>query len=80
MVASKGGAPKHPVWYYNVTTDPDAVTVQDGDRVIDGHARELSGDEREEWWRRAVEAYPPYAEYQTRTDRTIPVILVEPAS
>jgi deazaflavin-dependent oxidoreductase (nitroreductase family) len=80
MVASMGGAPKHPVWYYNVTADPDAIAVQDGDRVIHGRARELSGEERETWWRRAVEAYPPYAEYQTRTDRVIPVILVEPAS
>jgi deazaflavin-dependent oxidoreductase (nitroreductase family) len=78
MVASMGGAPKHPVWYYNLKADPDAVTVQDGDRVIDGHARELEGEEREVWWKRAVEAYPPYAEYQTRTDRLIPVFLVEP--
>lgn len=78
MVASKGGAPQHPVWYYNLKADPDAITVQDGDRVIDGHARELEGEERAEWWQRAVEAYPPYAEYQTKTDRLIPVFLVEP--
>lgn len=78
MVASKGGAPNHPVWYYNVKADPDAITVQDGEQVIDGHVRELEGDEREVWWRRSVEAYPPYAEYQTRTDRQIPVFLVEP--
>jgi deazaflavin-dependent oxidoreductase (nitroreductase family) len=78
MVASQGGAPKHPVWYYNLKADPDAVTVQDGDTVIDGHARELDGEEREVWWKRAVEAYPPYAEYQTKTDRVIPVFLVEP--
>lgn len=78
MVASKGGAPKHPVWYYNLKADPDAVTVQDGETIIDGHARELEGEEREVWWQRAVEAYPPYAEYQTRTDRLIPVLLIEP--
>jgi deazaflavin-dependent oxidoreductase (nitroreductase family) len=78
MVASQGGAPKHPVWYYNLKADPYAVTVQDGDTVIDGHVRELDGEEREVWWKRAVEAYPPYAEYQTKTDRLIPVFLVEP--
>ena len=80
MVASKGGAPKHPVWYYNLKADPDAITVQDGEQVIDGHARELEGEEREVWWKRAVEAYPPYAEYQTKTDRLIPVFVIEPRS
>jgi deazaflavin-dependent oxidoreductase (nitroreductase family) len=78
MVASKGGAPTHPVWYYNLKADPDAVSVQDGETIIDGHARELEGEEREIWWQRAVQAYPPYAEYQTRTDRLIPVFLIEP--
>lgn len=78
MVASMGGAPRHPVWYHNLKADPDAVTVQDGDAVIDGHARELDGEERDTWWQRAVRAYPPYAEYQTRTDRVIPVFLIEP--
>jgi deazaflavin-dependent oxidoreductase (nitroreductase family) len=78
MVASKGGAPTHPVWYYNLKADPDAVSVQDGETIIDGHARELEGEEREVWWQRAVQAYPPYAEYQTRTDRLIPVFLIEP--
>jgi F420H(2)-dependent quinone reductase len=78
MVASKGGAPKHPVWYYNLKADPDAITVQDGETIIDGRARELEGAEREIWWKRAVDAYPPYAEYQTRTDRLIPVFLIEP--
>jgi deazaflavin-dependent oxidoreductase (nitroreductase family) len=77
MVASQGGAPTHPVWYHNLKADPDAVTVQDGPEAFDGHARELSGDERAIWWTRAVAAYPPYAEYQTRTDRQIPVFLVE---
>lgn len=78
MVASMGGAPSHPVWYHNLKADPDAVTVQDGEQVIDGHARELEGEEREVWWQRAVAAYPPYAEYQTKTDRLIPVFVVEP--
>jgi deazaflavin-dependent oxidoreductase (nitroreductase family) len=77
MVASQGGAPTHPVWYHNLKADPDAVTVQDGPEAFDGRARELSGDERAIWWTRAVAAYPPYAEYQTRTDRQIPVFLVE---
>ena len=54
-----------------------AVTVQDGEKVFDGHAREVSGDERERWWKLAVEAYPPYAEYQTKTTRQIPVFVVE---
>ena len=78
MVASRGGAPTHPVWYHNVKADPDAVTLQDGPEARDGHARELSGEERRIWWERAVAAYPPYAEYQARTEREIPVILWEP--
>jgi len=77
LVASKGGAPEHPVWYHNLTADPEALMVQDGADRWDATARELSGDERQEWWDRAVAAYPPYAEYQTRTDRLIPVLLAE---
>ena len=65
MVASKGGAPEHPVWYYNVRANPQ-VEVQDGPRKQDMVAREISGEERAEWWRRAVDAYPPYAEYQSQ--------------
>lgn len=77
MVASKGGDPQHPSWYFNVKANP-TVTVQDGDKVAkDLTARELEGDEREHWWKLAVEAYPPYAEYQTKTDRLIPVFVVE---
>ena len=75
LVASKGGAPKHPVWYYNLKADPDEVTVQDGPEPFGVSVREVSGTEREQWWERAVAAYPPYAEYQQRTDRTIPVLL-----
>lgn len=77
MVASKGGDPQHPSWYFNVKANPN-VTVQDGDKVAkDLTARELEGEEREHWWKLAVEAYPPYAEYQTKTDRLIPVFVVE---
>ena len=77
MVASKGGAPEHPAWYGNITANPE-VEVHDDIRHIDGVAREISGAEREEWWERAVAAFPPYAEYQTKTDRLIPVLLIEP--
>jgi deazaflavin-dependent oxidoreductase (nitroreductase family) len=77
MVASQGGAPKHPVWYHNVKADPNAVVVQDGPEPFDASARELSGEERAIWWQRAVAAYPSYADYQKRTDREIPIFLVE---
>ncbi len=76
MVASKGGAPAHPSWYFNVQANP-AVTLQDGDKVVALTARELEGTEREQWWQLAVEAYPPYAEYQTKTERQIPVFILE---
>jgi F420H(2)-dependent quinone reductase len=77
MVASKGGAPEHPTWYYNLKAHPDQVTVQDGDQVWDGVAREVTGEERAQWWERAVAAYRDYADYQERTDREIPVFVVE---
>ena len=77
MVASQGGSPKHPVWYHNLKADPEALVVQDGPEPFDARARELSGEEREEWWERAVAAYPPYAEYQKKTERLIPVFLAE---
>lgn len=80
MVASQGGAPTHPAWYHNIAGGSADVRVQDGAAVIDGHARELDGAEREEWWNRAVAVFPPYAEYQRRTDRRIPVFVVEPGS
>jgi F420H(2)-dependent quinone reductase len=76
MVASKGGDPAHPSWYFNVKAHP-AVTLQDGDTVVALTARELDGAERDEWWRLAVDAYPPYAEYQTKTERRIPVFVLE---
>jgi len=77
-VASMGGAPKHPVWYFNLLANP-SVQVQDGPRKQEMTARELSGAEREQWWERAVAAYPPYAEYQRKTTRLIPVFVLEPA-
>jgi deazaflavin-dependent oxidoreductase (nitroreductase family) len=75
LVASMGGAPKHPVWYYNLVADPTAVVIQDGPEPFDAEVREVSGDERAVWWERAVADYPPYAEYQTKTDRQIPVFV-----
>ncbi|MDM2400212.1 nitroreductase family deazaflavin-dependent oxidoreductase [Mycobacteroides abscessus] len=79
LVASLGGAPKNPVWYYNVKENP-LVELQDGSVTKDYQAREVSGDEKAMWWDRAVEAYPPYAEYQTKTDRQIPVFVLTPVS
>ncbi len=75
LVASKGGAPDHPVWYQNLTADPTAVMIQDGPAPFDAVVREISGAERDEWWHRAVKAYPPYAEYQQNTERVIPVLV-----
>ena len=79
MVASKGGAPDHPLWYHNVRANP-LVEVQDGPHKQDMIAREVSGAERAEWWERAVAAYPPYAEYHAKTAREIPVFVLEPAN
>ena len=78
VVASLGGAPKHPVWYYNINADPH-VDLQDGPVRQDMVAREVTGEEKSVWWERAVAAYPPYAEYQEKTDREIPVFVLEPA-
>ncbi len=75
LVASKGGAPTHPVWYYNLVADPGAVALQDGPEPFDVAVRQVSGDEKALWWERAVAAYPPYAEYQAATDREIPVFV-----
>ncbi|MBV6760968.1 nitroreductase family deazaflavin-dependent oxidoreductase [Rhodococcus opacus] len=76
MVASKGGAPGHPSWYFNVKAHPQ-ISVQDGATVRDLTAREIDGAEREHWWGLAVAAFPPYAEYQTKTERRIPVFVLE---
>jgi len=78
LVASQGGAPTNPVWYYNLLAHPDEVFLQDGPAPFQVDVREISGDERAQWWERAVAAYPPYAEYQERTDRTIPVLVATP--
>lgn len=77
VVASLGGAPKNPVWYYNIVKEPH-VELQDGAVKKDYRAREISGDERALWWERAVAAYPPYADYQQKTDREIPLFVLEP--
>lgn len=79
LVASKGGAPDHPVWYHNLKADPEAVVIQDGPEPFDARVREVAGAERAEWWARAVAAYPPYAEYQEKTDRLIPVFVARRA-
>jgi F420H(2)-dependent quinone reductase len=76
MVASKGGDPAHPSWYFNVKANP-AVKLQDRDKVVVLTARELDGAERQQWWDLAVAAFPPYAEYQTKTARLIPVFVLE---
>jgi deazaflavin-dependent oxidoreductase (nitroreductase family) len=76
-VASKGGAPEHPKWYRNLLKNPD-VEVQDGERTWDARARQLEGAEREQWWERCVAAFPSYADYQEKTDRQIPVFVLEP--
>ena len=75
-VGSKGGAPQNPVWVYNLRKNPQ-VEVRDGADTWKMTARELTGAEREQWWERAVAAYPPYTEYQQRTDRLIPVFVLE---
>lgn len=77
LVASKGGDPKHPGWYHNILADPKIV-MQDGPDPWETSVRQIDGDERAEWWERAVAIYPPYAEYQEKTDREIPVFLTEP--
>jgi len=76
VVASQGGAPKHPVWYHNLKANPH-VELQDGATRGDYLAREVTGDEKATWWERAVETWPDYAKYQTKTSRQIPVFVLE---
>lgn len=76
-VASKGGAPEHPVWYYNLKANPQ-LDVRDGEQVFQMTAREVAGDEYQQWWERSVAAYPDYADYQKKTDRSIPLFVLEP--
>ena len=79
VVASLGGAPQHPVWYHNLKADPH-VELQDGATKRDYKAREVSGEEKAVWWEHAVAAWPDYAKYQTKTERQIPVFVLEPVS
>ena len=77
VVASQGGAPTHPVWYHNLLANP-RVELQDGPVKGEYDAHEATGAEKQEWWARAVEAFPDYASYQKRTDRQIPLFVLEP--
>jgi len=77
VVASMGGAPKHPVWYLNLVANPD-VTLQDGGRVLDLRARTATPGEKRHWWPRLTAVWPAYSEYQSKTERDIPVVLLEP--
>ena len=77
VVASRGGAPQNPTWYHNLKQTPH-VELQDGPEKKDYTAREVTGTERATWWERAVAVWPDYAEYQTRTDREIPVFVLTP--
>ena len=78
LVASKGGAPAHPVWYYNLKDNNGPIEIQDGPAPEEFDVREAGGEERAQWWERAVAAFPPYAEYQAKTDRQIPVFVASP--
>ena len=78
VVASMGGAPKHPVWYLNMLAD-QKVSLQDGAELKDYTARVVEGDEKAQWWKRATEVWPSYDEYQSKTDRAIPLVVLEPA-
>ena len=79
VVASQGGAPTHPVWYWNLIKNPH-VELQDGDVKRDYRAREVTGEERAVWWERSLEAWPAYADYQKKTDRIIPIFVLTPLS
>lgn len=75
LIASQGGAPTNPVWYYNIVADPESVTIQDGPEPFEVTVRLVEGDDRRVWWDRAVAAFPPYAQYQLKTERRIPVFV-----
>jgi deazaflavin-dependent oxidoreductase (nitroreductase family) len=79
LVASKGGMPGNPSWYYNLKADPTALVIQDGPEPHDYVAREVTGDEKALWWERSVALYPPYAEYQEATSRVIPLLVARRA-
>lgn len=78
LVASRGGADENPDWYYNLLAHPDEVLVQDGPEALQYVVREISGDERETWWNRSAEVFPPYNEYKAKTERVIPVLIASP--
>lgn len=78
-IASKGGARENPLWYASFLAHPE-VQLQDGTEVGTYRVREASGEEREQWYARGIENFAPYEEYQRKTDRTIPVLLLEPVS
>jgi deazaflavin-dependent oxidoreductase (nitroreductase family) len=80
LVASLGGAPNNPTWYGNLTADPTALMIQDGAEPHDYLAREVEDEERALWWDRAVQVYPPYADYQQKTSRVIPVFVATRAN
>lgn len=77
-VASLGGAPKHPQWYFNLKAHPE-IELQDGTETKQLVAREVTGDEKSRWWEYAAEVFPTYDEYQSKTDREIPLFVLEPA-
>jgi deazaflavin-dependent oxidoreductase (nitroreductase family) len=79
LVASKGGMAENPGWYHNLVADPTALEIQDGPEPHDYVAREVTGDEKAQWWARATAEYPPYEEYQAATDRVIPVLVARRA-
>jgi deazaflavin-dependent oxidoreductase (nitroreductase family) len=78
LVGSMGGAPTDPKWVGNIRAHPDEVSLQDGPERVPVEVREVTGDERAQWWERCVAAFPPYAEYQERTERVIPVFIARP--
>jgi deazaflavin-dependent oxidoreductase (nitroreductase family) len=78
VVASMGGAPENPAWYSNLKANPGAVTLQDGASAHDATAREVTGDEKAEWWAVATAVGPAYDDYQAKTDREIPLVVIEP--
>lgn len=78
LVASMGGSPTHPAWYRNLIADPDHVTIQDGPEPFPVRVREVTGDERQVWWQRAVEVFPTYEKYQSMTERVIPLLVATP--
>jgi deazaflavin-dependent oxidoreductase (nitroreductase family) len=79
LVASQGGMPTNPSWYYNLKADPEALVIQDGPEPHDFIAREVTGAEKDVWWERAVAKYPPYDEYQAATSRIIPLLVARRA-